>query len=86
MLSLPRAQVQSLVGKLRSYMMHGIAKKQKRLNSVHVCECACVSMHNYACGRWKGIPGRRDCRHTGKKLVWLPPAVRARAGETGHVY
>ena len=70
-------QVQSLVRELISYMMHGVAKKKKEkmLNSVHVCVCTCVCMHTYACGRWKGIPGRKNCRHKGKELVWLQPAV-----------
>ena len=50
-------------------------KKEKMLNSVHVCVCTCVCMNTYACGRWKGIPGRKNCRHKGKELVWLQPAV-----------
>ena len=41
MLSLQGAQVQSLVGELRSHMLHGVAKKKKNKNKLSVIFYLC---------------------------------------------
>ena len=71
-LSLPWAQVQSLVGELKSHKLHGTAKKKKTVGSLEACGVERVLVDTRAKGE-ADIRGVTDAVHCGFDRVRVTP-------------